>query len=68
MVKPVALITGARQGLGRGIALALAKAGFDIAALDVVRDDKCSDLISELTALGANVWFGQMDLADIDCH
>jgi 2-deoxy-D-gluconate 3-dehydrogenase len=30
----VALVTGARQGLGQGIALALAEAGADIAALD----------------------------------
>jgi 2-deoxy-D-gluconate 3-dehydrogenase len=30
----VALVTGARQGLGQGLALALAEAGADIAALD----------------------------------
>src|SRR5512136_989 len=31
----VAFVTGARQGLGQGLALALAEAGADIAALDV---------------------------------
>jgi len=31
----VALVTGAGQGIGRGIALRLAREGFDIAVLDV---------------------------------
>jgi NAD(P)-dependent dehydrogenase (short-subunit alcohol dehydrogenase family) len=35
---PCALITGAGQGIGRGIALSLAAAGFDIVANDIVAD------------------------------
>lgn len=34
--KPVALITGAGQGIGRGIALELAQEGFNIAGCDIV--------------------------------
>ena len=35
---PVALVTGAGQGIGRGIALKLAEAGFDIVANDIIAD------------------------------
>jgi NAD(P)-dependent dehydrogenase (short-subunit alcohol dehydrogenase family) len=34
--KQVALVTGAGQGIGRGISVELAKNGFDIAAVDIV--------------------------------
>lgn len=69
MARPVALVTGARQGLGRGIALAMAEAGFDVAALDLVADDdKVASLLDELAARGAKGWFGKMDLADLDQH
>ncbi|MEC9196841.1 MAG: 3-ketoacyl-ACP reductase [Pseudomonadota bacterium] len=68
MSKPVALITGARQGLGRGIALALAKGGFDIAALDIVLDEKSDAVTQEINDLGAQAYFGQMDLSDLDSH
>lgn len=68
MVRPIALVTGARQGLGRGIALALADAGFDLAVLDLVNDEKAEGLLHELAARGARGWFGAMDLADIASH
>jgi 3-oxoacyl-[acyl-carrier protein] reductase len=68
MKRPVALVTGARQGLGRGIALALAQSGFDIAGLDLIVDEKAQALVSELEAFGAKGWFGQMDLANIESH
>jgi 3-oxoacyl-[acyl-carrier protein] reductase len=38
--KPVALVTGAGQGIGRGIALELARKGFDIAGFDILFDPK----------------------------
>ncbi|MFT6168254.1 MAG: NAD(P)-dependent dehydrogenase (short-subunit alcohol dehydrogenase family) [Celeribacter sp.] len=68
MSRPIALVTGARQGLGRGIALALARSGFDVAGLDLVVDEKAQTLVAELEALGAKAWFGQMDLADLTRH
>lgn len=68
MTRPVALVTGARQGLGRGIALALADRGFDVAGLDLLEDEKSESLLAELAAKGAKSYFGVMDLADLASH
>lgn len=47
----VALVTGAAQGIGRGIALRLAKDGFDIALVDL-KADKLEAVKKEVVALG----------------
>lgn len=47
----VALVTGAGQGIGRGIALRLARDGADIALVDV-NDDKIRQVAEEIAALG----------------
>jgi 2-dehydro-3-deoxy-D-gluconate 5-dehydrogenase len=41
----VAVVTGAARGLGQGIALGLAEAGADVAALDIVSVDETGDLV-----------------------
>src|SRR5579875_689781 len=49
----IALVTGARRGIGRGIALELAKEGADVAVNDLVGDDGQLDaVVGEIRALG----------------
>jgi len=45
----VAVVTGAARGLGQGMALALAEAGADIVAVDVLPAD---DTVKQIRALG----------------
>ncbi len=44
----VALVTGARQGLGQGMATALAEAGADIAGLDWMESDQTGEIVKGL--------------------
>ena len=64
--KPIAVVTGARQGIGKGIALALAQSGFDIVMADIVLDDVAEKTMGELAAKGAACRFVESDIADID--
>jgi meso-butanediol dehydrogenase/(S,S)-butanediol dehydrogenase/diacetyl reductase len=50
----VALVTGAAQGIGRGIALRLAKDGFDLTLVDL-KEDKLEEVAKEIAALGRRV-------------
>jgi len=64
--KPVAVITGARQGIGKGIAVSLANAGFNLVLVDVVRDQTAVQTVNELSVLGATCHFLEGDIAAID--
>lgn len=66
--RPIALVSGGRQGLGRAIALNMAARGFDIALLDLQRDEKAETTLGEIEAAGAKSCFIAMDLADIEGH
>ena len=61
--KKVAFITGGTRGIGFGIALELAKAGFDLAINGVRPEEAVQDVIQELETLGARVLYCQGDIA-----
>lgn len=61
----VSVVTGAKQGIGRALAVALAEAGSDVAVL--VRDAAAvPDLIAELEALGVRATAVSADVTDAD--
>lgn len=64
MSRPVALVTGARQGLGRAIAVRLAADGFDIVALDL--DAEMPETVAAVEAAGARIATLGADIAAID--
>lgn len=47
----IAIVTGARQGIGRGIALALAKVGASVVVSDIDQAD-CQKVVAEIEKLG----------------
>ncbi|MDR5780766.1 3-ketoacyl-ACP reductase [Caballeronia sp. LZ065] len=66
-VRPLALITGARRGIGAGIAAELARQGFDLALLDIA-EDGADEVLAAAEAHGARAAFWQHDLADSGAH
>jgi 3-oxoacyl-[acyl-carrier protein] reductase len=71
--RPVALVTGAARGIGRATAIHLARAGFDIAAVDLPHpagDAPCDlkTLQAEIEGMGLRLVHSHTDVADLDRH
>jgi 3-oxoacyl-[acyl-carrier protein] reductase len=62
--RPVALVTGAARGIGRGCAVALARAGFDLVLCDREGEEE-RRLLGEVSAVAVTV---HADVADITRH
>jgi len=63
-----AFVTGARRGIGRAIALALAGAGFDVAANDIAESEELRATVAEISALGVKSVAVIGDIADLKAH
>ncbi|MDP3869372.1 SDR family NAD(P)-dependent oxidoreductase [Phenylobacterium sp.] len=60
---PVAIVTGGARGIGRGCALALAEAGYDLVLVDVLEPEMASTA-RELEALGRQVLIQAADVSN----
>jgi glucose 1-dehydrogenase len=63
---PVALVTGASRGIGRGIALCLAAEGADVVINYRSHSDKALEVADEIQRLGCKSLLWQADVADRD--
>lgn len=68
MSRKLALVTGARRGIGRAVAVELAKRGFDLALVDVECDQDTRHTLTLAAAQGARALFIAADLADLSSH
>lgn len=66
--RSVAIVTGARRGIGRAIAYAMAEAGFDMTIVDVESDAAARETEGGLRERGARAIFLQADIADLRMH
>jgi NAD(P)-dependent dehydrogenase (short-subunit alcohol dehydrogenase family) len=65
--RPLAVVTGARRGIGAGIAIELATRGFDIALTDIDATG-AEPTLSAITDLGAKAQLFESDLGRVDDH
>ncbi len=63
-----AFVTGARRGIGKAIALALAGSGFDVAVNDVADSAELQATAAEISALGVKAVAVIGDISDIAAH
>lgn len=63
-MRRVALVSGGSRGIGRAIAVQLARDGFDIAMCYAASDDAAREVDKEITGLGRRTFVRRADVAD----
>jgi 3-oxoacyl-[acyl-carrier protein] reductase len=63
--RPRVFITGARRGIGRGIAFAFADAGYDVVIADLVAESETQEVLTGLRERGAKAVYLQGNIADL---
>jgi 3-oxoacyl-[acyl-carrier protein] reductase len=66
--RPRALVTGARRGIGRGIAWAFAENGYDVVINDIAEDALVAETLAGIRERGAEGGFVHADVADLGQH
>jgi glucose 1-dehydrogenase len=61
-----ALVTGANSGIGRGVALALGRAGADVVVNYVTGDDAANAVVDEIRSAGVNAFAYKADVSAED--
>lgn len=62
----VAVITGGTRGIGRQIAISLAKQGYDIATNYRTENEELESLIKEIEEIGVQIYTYKCDISDYD--
>jgi 3-oxoacyl-[acyl-carrier protein] reductase len=66
--RPRVLVTGARRGIGRGIAWAFADSGYDVVINDLVEDTAAAESLAGIEERGTAGAFLQGNVADLTQH
>jgi NAD(P)-dependent dehydrogenase (short-subunit alcohol dehydrogenase family) len=61
----IALITGGSRGLGRNMALAIAKKGIDVVITYHANKEAADEVIDKIRLMGQNAWAFQLDTSNI---
>ena len=68
MTNKVAIVTGSARGIGRGVALELADAGYDIVTNGVSDSDDLKSITKEIIDKGRKAQAVQVDISDLSAH
>lgn len=62
------LVTGARRGIGKAIALACAKANYDVAVTDIESGDELQNVAQQISNMGMKSAALSCDIGDLSTH